>query len=94
MMEMMIKMIMIHNILIDKEKTKRFTRLTGNEFNVSAVNDIDDINVCNGNGDGDDTFIDGVYQHLLLNNTNNPLISKLVEIINQRNMIQIQLMLI
>ena len=62
-----------------KEKTNRFTRLSGNKFNISAVNDVDDINVSN--GEGDDTFLDGIYQHLSLNKNNNPLISKLVEII-------------
>ena len=67
----------LNSIKSSDEKTNRFTRLSGNKFNISADNDA--VNVYN--GDGEDTFFDKICQHLLLNRNNNPLISKLLEII-------------
>ena len=57
----------LRKIKNSKEETSRFTRLSGNRFDISAVDD--------------DTFLDGIYQHLSLNKNTNPLVSKLKEII-------------
>ena len=58
-----------------KDATNRFTRLNGNKFNISVVDDdvFDNIN------DDNYTFLDIIYKHLLLNN--NPFTYLLKEII-------------
>ena len=63
------------------EKANRFTRVNGNKYLISAVNDVADEDHFD-NGDGDDTFLDGIYKHLALNKNYNPLIPKLLEIIS------------
>ena len=72
----------ISNFIINsKDATNRFTRLHGNKFNISAVNDVND-DVTDIINDENYTFLDLMYKHLLLlNKHNNPLIIKLIEII-------------
>ena len=72
-----------------RQKTDRFARLSGNKFNISAVHDADNNQSININVDnGDDTFLDEIYKHLLSisseNNNNkndNSMISKLMNLI-------------